>query len=142
MSEKPPTSKTEEIPPTAEEIEREGIAECEAMMDDFEQMFNLEALHAITQFSSKEERESSPRQPALDALSLMFKRMKDLSDQGTLQRETRDALGRRYEKLSQAVGNIIGDKNGIIFDVVVHDRRTPFPGDTLTLNHTARASEA
>ena len=111
--------------------EKAAEAECEAMMDDFERMFDLEALRAITQFSSKEERRNSYRQPALDVLSFMFKRMKDLSDQGTLTKETRDALGARYEKLSQAVGNIIADKNGEIFDIVVHDRPTPFPGDSL-----------
>lgn len=161
MSEKLSASKPEVIPRTAEEVEREeneryeawiaehpvvevpqdspetqvekvAEAECEEMMDSFEQTYNLEALRAIRQFSSKEERCSSIRQPALDALSLMFKRMKDLRNQGTLRKETREALGVRYEKLSQAVGNITVDKDGIIFDIVVHDRRTPFPGDNLS----------
>lgn|GEM_PF-7030335 len=154
MSEKPPTPKPKEGVPTAEEIEREEneryeawmaehpvvevvkdspetcaekIAECEAMMDNFEKTHDLDALRAITQFASKEERESSPRQPALDALSLIFKQLKDLNKQGALQGELRDALEVRYEKLSQAVGNITGDKNGKIFDIVVHDRRTPLP---------------
>lgn len=158
MSEKPPASKPEEIPLTAEEKEREeeerfeywmannpvievppdssetqaekaAKAECEAMLDSFEQTYDLEALRAITQFDSIEERESSIRQPALDALSLMFKRMKVFG--GAFDRETREALGVRYEKLSNAVGNITVDKNGKIFDVVVHDRRTPYPGDEL-----------
>jgi len=162
MSEKIPTSQPVEAPPTAEEIEREeneryewwmanhpvvevraeespeaqaekeATEECEGLMSDFEQAYDLEALRAITQFSSREERQNSIRQPALDALSSMFQRMKELSDQGALQRETRDVLGARYEKLSQAVGNITVDKDGKIFDVVVHDRRTPFPGDRLS----------
>lgn len=107
----------------------EKVAECEAMMDSFEATYDLDALRVITRFSSKEERESSPRQPALEALTVMFKRLKYLNSQEALQRETRDALEARYEILSQAVGNIIGDKNGDIFhdEIVVHDRRTPFP---------------
>jgi len=162
MNEKQPAPKPIEAPRTAaEEIEREeneryewwmannptaevaqaspetnaekaAKAECEEMMDSFEQTYDLEALRAITQFDSKEERESSIRQPALDALSIIFKRMKDLSDQGTFLRETRKALGVRYEKLSNAVGNITEDKDGKIFDIVVHNRRTPFPGDQLS----------
>ncbi|MFA5745095.1 MAG: hypothetical protein WC887_02685 [Candidatus Paceibacterota bacterium] len=159
MSEKPPTSKPEEIPQTAEEKEREkweryelwmannpvveipldssetdaekvALEECEAMLDSFEQTYDLEALRAITQFDSREERCSSVRQPALDALSLMFRRMKVLG--GAFDSETREALGLRYEKLSNAVGNITEDKDGNIFDVVVHDRRTPYPGDNLS----------
>lgn len=105
----------------------EKVAECEAMMDSFEKAHDLDALRAITQFSSKEERESSPRQPALDALALIFKRLKYLNRQGALQGESRDALEARYQMLSQAVGNITVDKNGKIFDIVVHDRPTPFP---------------
>lgn len=154
MSEKPPIPKQKEGPSTAEEIEREEneryeawmaehpvveitkdspetwtekIAECEAMMDSFEKTHDLDALRAITRFSSKEERESSPRQPALDALSLIFKQLKYLNSQGALQGETCDAFAARYEMLSQAVGNITGDKNGKIFDIVVHDRQTPLP---------------
>jgi small-conductance mechanosensitive channel len=155
MSEEPPTTPQPiETSRTAEEIEREEneryearvaehpvaktkkdsserwaekIAECEAMMDSFEKTHDLDALRTITQFSSKEERESSPRQPALNALSLIFKQLKDLNKRGALQGETRDAFAARYEVLSQAVGNITGDKNGKIFDIVVHDRRTPLP---------------
>ncbi|MDP1759933.1 MAG: hypothetical protein Q8L01_00460 [Candidatus Woesebacteria bacterium] len=155
MSEKPPDAPDSKEPsPTAEEIEREEneryeawvaehpavdakkdspeiwaekIAECEAMMDSFEKAHDLDALRAITQFSSKEERESSPRQSALDSLSLIFKLLKELNKQGALQGEVREAFEKRYEMLSQAVGNITGDKNGKIFDIVVHDRRTPLP---------------
>ena len=160
MNEKQPASKPIEAPRTAaEEIEREeneryewwmannptaevaqaspetnaekaAKAECEEMMDSFEQTYDLEALRAITQFDSKEERESSIRQPALDALSLMFGRMIILG--GAFDRKTREALGVRYEKLSNAVGNITEDKDGKIFDIVVHNRRTPFPGDQLS----------
>lgn len=105
----------------------EKVAECEAMMDDFEKTYDLDALRAITQFASKEERESSPRQPALDALSTIFKRLKYLNRQGAFQGESRDALEARYQMISQAVGNITVDKNGKIFDIVVHDRPTHFP---------------
>lgn len=158
MSERPPVSKLEEIPQTAEEKEREEmwkrhelwmannpvpenpsetqkekavVAECEAMMDSFEQSYNLEALRAITQFDSREERRGSIRQPAFEALSFMFMVLKYLS--GSLHSETREALGVRYDKLSNAVGNIIDIeyKGGNIFDVVVHNRRTPYPGDEL-----------
>lgn len=88
---------------------------------------DLDALRAITQFSSKEERESSPRQPAFETLTLIFKLLEYLNKQGALQGETRDAIAARYEMFSQAVGNITGDKNGKIFNIVVHDRRTPLP---------------
>lgn len=146
MSEKLPTPKTAEeiereeteryeawvtehsvvaVPPDPPETCAEKLAECEAMMDSFEQTYDLDALRAITQFSSKEERESSPRQPAFDALALIFKRLEYLNNQGALQGETRDALAARYEMFSQAVGNITVDKNGKVFDIVVHDRRTP-----------------
>lgn len=154
MSEKLPNQKPKEGVPTAEEIEREEneryeawmaehpaveitqdsletcaekVAECEAMMDSFEATYDLDALRAIAQFSSREERESSPRQPALDALAPIFKRLKYLNSQEAFPREARDTLGERYERLSQAVGNIIGDKDGKIFDIVVHNRRTSFP---------------
>jgi hypothetical protein len=155
MSEKPPVPKlTIEASRTAEEIEREEneryeawmaehpivesvkdspemwvekIAECEAMMDSFEQTHDLNALRAITQFSSKEERENSLRQPALDALLVIFKQLKDLNKQGALQGEALDTLKARYETFSQAVGTIIEDKDGKIFDIVIHDRRTPLP---------------
>ena len=155
MSEKPPAPKPIlEALPTAAEIEKEEneryeawmaehptvemkkdsqetwaekISGCEALMDTFEKMHDLDALRAITQFSSKEERESSPRQPAMDALSLIFKELKYLNNQGALQGDIRNALEARYQTLSQAVGNITGDKNGKIFDIVVHDRRTPLP---------------
>jgi len=116
-----------EIPQDSPETCAEKVAECEGMMDIFEQTHDLEALRAIKQFSSKEERESSPRQSALKALTVIFKLLKYLNSQKALQSEMRNALGTRYEILSQAVGNIIGDKNGKIFDIVVHDRRTPFP---------------
>ena len=121
-----------EISPDSPEtgVEKVAKAECEAMLDSFEQTYDLEALRAITQFDSKEERESSIRQPALDALSLMFGRMIILG--GAFDRKTREALGVRYEKLSNAVGNITEDKDGKIFDIVVHNRRTPFPGDQLS----------
>jgi hypothetical protein len=160
MSEKIPTVQPKEAMPTAEEIEREeneryewwvannpvvevvqnapeseaekaAEAECEAMMDDFEKMFDLEALRAITQFFSKEERRSSIRQPALDALSTMFARMKELSRQGVLGREAREALGKRYEILSRAVGNLVADKDDDDHNILVHDRPTPFPGDRI-----------
>lgn len=154
MSETLPTQKQKEASPTAEEIEKEEIeryeawmaehpvvetvkdspetcaeklAECAAMMDSFEKDYDLDALRAIKQFSSKEERENSPRQPALEALTRISKLLKYLDGQGALQRKTRDALEARYEMFSQAVGNIIEDKNGKIFDIVVHDRRSPFP---------------
>ena len=116
-----------EIPQDAPEAVAEKVAECEAMMNSFEQTHNLDVLRAITQFSSKEERERSPRQPALEALTPIFKRLKYLSSQGALQSETRESLRTRYETLSQAVGNIVGDSNGKIFDIVIHDRPTPFP---------------
>jgi hypothetical protein len=116
-----------EVPQISPETCAEKVAECEAIMDAFEQTYNLEALRAITQFSSKEERRSSLRQQALDALSPIFKLLKKLGKQKALQVEVRNALGARYQILSQAVGNIIEDESGKIFDVVVHDRPTPFP---------------
>jgi len=154
MSEEIPTQKPIEASRTEEEIEREEneryeawmaehsrietpqdspetcaekVAECEAMMNRFEQTYDLDALRSITQFTSKEDRERSPRQLALDALGLIFKRLKHLGRQKAFQSDTRDAFKVRYEVLSQAVGNIIGDKNGEIFNIVVHDRPTPFP---------------
>lgn len=152
MSEKPPESKTKEELATEQEMEEmaryeawmsehptvdvpqnspetcaERVAECEAMMDNFEQTHDLDSLRAITQFSSREERESSHRQPALDALAPIFKRLKHLNSQRALPNETRNALGARYERLSQAVGNITVDKDGGTFDVVVHNRQTHFP---------------
>jgi hypothetical protein len=154
MSEKPPTLKIKEAIPTAEEIEKEEneryeawmadhpaveivqdspetcaekIRECEALLDSFEATHDLDAMRAITQFASREEREGSLRQLALDALAPIFKRLKYLNTQEAFPQETRDTLKVRYEILSQAVGNIIGDKNGKIFDIVVHDRPTPFP---------------
>lgn len=154
MSEAPPPQKPPEAPRTQEEIEREEaemceaylsvhpvaeveqispeacaerVAECEAMMASFEQAYDLEALRAIAQFSSREERESSPRQPALDALGPIFGTLKYLYSQQACPNESRDALRIRYERLSQAVGDITADKEGKIFDIVVHDRRTLLP---------------
>lgn len=152
MSERPPASKLEEVPPAAEEQEAneryeawmaehpvieiaqdspeavaEKVAEAEAMLDSFEQTYDLDRLRAITRFSSREEREASPRQPALEALTLIFKRLKHLNSQQAFPRETRLALGARYERLSQAVGNTVLDESETSFERVVHDRRTPFP---------------
>lgn len=105
----------------------ELAAKCEASMNLFERAHDLEALRAITHFDSREERESSPRQDALWALASIFKLLKALGRQKAFASEDRAALGPRYEVLSQAVGNITVDKDGKIFDVVVHDRPTPFP---------------
>lgn len=131
MPEKPPRAKTQEavveVVQDSPETCAERIRECESLMDDFEQTYDLEALRAITQFSSKEERERSPRQPALEALGPIFTRLKHLNSQEAFPEEARAALKVRYEILSRAVGNIIGDRNGKIFDIVVHDRLTPFP---------------
>ena len=154
MSEESPAPKSIEAPRTAEEIEREEIERyeawmadhpmvetvqyspevcavnveiCEAMMASFEQAHDLEALRAVTQFSSREEREASPRQSALSDLAPIFKLLKALGRQNAFASESRAALAPRYEILSQAVGNIIVDKDGKIFDIVVHDRPTPFP---------------
>src|ERR1039458_7085125 len=49
-----------------------GVATCEGLLSRLEQRYDLEALRAITHFSSKEERETSIRQPALKALTHMF----------------------------------------------------------------------
>jgi hypothetical protein len=116
-----------EIEQSSPEAVAEVISECESMMSRFEQAHDLEALRAITQFSSKEEREASPRQAALQDLSAIFKRLKYLGSQKNLESEKREALAANYQTLSQAVGNITGDKEGKIFDIVVHDRKTPFP---------------
>lgn len=104
-----------------------NVEVCESMMRSFERRYDLDALRAITHFDSREERESSPRQDALWALASIFKLLKALGRQKAFASEDRAALGPRYEVLSQAVGNITVDKDGKIFDVVVHDRPTPFP---------------
>lgn len=150
MSEELHTSKPNEILlPTTEEIERienerhetwmaehpindtaqdspeicaERITVCEALLSRFEQKYDLEALRIITQFSSKEERENSIRQPALKALTPMFQLIRHLRKQEAVEREALKVLQARYTIISNAVGNVTGDPNGKIFDIVVHNR--------------------
>jgi predicted RNA-binding protein associated with RNAse of E/G family len=99
-----------------------GVAMCEGLLSRFEQTYDLEALRAITHFSSKEERESSIRQPALKALTPMFQLIRHLRTQKAVKKEALKVLQARYTVISNAVGNVTGDPNGKIFDVVVHNR--------------------
>ena|SRR3989344_2558845 len=149
MSEELPTQKPRVLLPTPEEVERlenerydalmaehpldnakqdspeicaERVTVCEALLRRFEKNYDLEALRAITQFSSKAERESSIRQPALQALTPIFQLMRHLRGQTATESETLKALQERYTIISNAVGNVTGDPKGEIFDIVVHDR--------------------
>lgn len=150
MPEKDPTIQSKEILlPTAEEIERieneryealmaehpisdikqdspevcaDRVAVCEVLLNRFEHKYDLEALRAITQFSSKKERESSIRQPALKALTPMFQLIRHLRKQYAVERGALKALQARYTVISNAVGNVTEDPSGKSFDIVVHDR--------------------
>lgn len=108
----------------------ERVAECDAMMDSFEATHNLDALRVITRFASVEERLSSIRQPALEALTPLFKQLKYLKSQEAVQREACDALIARYDMLRQAVGNTVEDVTVEDCNVLIvtHDlKRSPRP---------------
>ncbi len=107
---------------TEVEICAERVIVCERLLSRFEQTYNLNALRSITQFFSKEERESSIRQPALKALTPMFQIIRHLRKQNAVEREDLKALQTRYTVISNAVGNVTEDPNGKVFDIVVHDR--------------------
>jgi hypothetical protein len=111
-----------ENPQDSPEICAERVAELEASIDAFEQTYDLDALRAITQFSSREESLSSSRQPALEALTPLFKRLKYLKTQDAVSRDTRDALDARYKVVTRAVGQIIADKEGKIFGTLFHGK--------------------
>jgi hypothetical protein len=111
-----------ENPQDSPEICAEKVAELEASLDAFEQTYDLDALRAITQFTSREESLSSFRQPALEALTPLFKRQKYLKTQDAVSKETRDALDTRYKIASRAVGQIIADKEGNIFGTLFHGK--------------------
>ena len=130
MSEEIPTVQKEAAPAAEEngviqdspEICAERVAACEALLSRFEQTHDLDALRAITQFSSQEEREGSIRHPALQALTPMFQLIRHLRKQKAVERGALNALQARYTVISNAVGNVTGDPNGKIFDIVVHNR--------------------
>lgn len=115
-------------PPTIEivqdspEICAEKIAEAEALFISFEETHDLEALRAITQFSSREERLASIRQQAIEALAPFTPLLNYLRDQKAVPREIYDAFKERHKVLSRAVGTVVGDVNGPKLEIVVHDR--------------------
>jgi hypothetical protein len=111
-----------ENPQDSPEICAEKVAELEASLDAFDQTYDLDALRAITQFASREESLSSFRQPALEALTPLFKRLKYLKTQDAVSKETREALDARYKVLIRAVGQIIADKEGNIFGTLFHGK--------------------
>jgi hypothetical protein len=100
----------------------ERIVEFEAMLTGFEQTYDLEALRAITQFASLEERRSSIRQPAREALTPLMAMLNNLEKQEAVSRELFRALQIRYRVLDRAVGTGISDPSGKIFDIIIHDR--------------------
>ena len=146
MSEFSPIEKQNEVQPTAaerEELERyeawmaahpmaefvqdsaeecaERVRLCEALLNQFEQEHNLEALGAITHFDSIEERESSIRQPALLALKPIFQNIRHLRKQVAVDRKVLKVLQVRYEVISFTVGNIKEDPEKKVFDLVDHN---------------------
>lgn len=122
MAEHPVNDCDTEVEQDSPEICAERVTVCERLLNRFEQRYDLEALRAITQFSSKEERESSIRQPALQALTPMFQTIRHLRKQEAVERGALKDLQARYTTISNAVGNVTEDPNGKIFDIVVHDR--------------------
>ena len=121
MAQHPVNDRDTEVEQDFSEICVERVTVCERLLSRFELTYDLEALRAITQFSSKEERESSIRQPALQALIPMFQTIRYLRKQKAVEREALKVLT-RYTVVSNVVGNVTGDPNGKIFDIVVHNR--------------------
>jgi len=110
--------RTQESP----EVCAEKIAAVESLMTDFENTHDLEALHAITGFTSKEARANSPRRLAAQALIPIFEQLKYLSSQEAVSNEKYINLQARYRLLNRAVGVVTRDPAGIMFELVVHDR--------------------
>lgn len=104
------------------EICGEKIAAVERSMADFERTFDIEALHAITGFSSREERIASIRQPALQTLIPIFTALKILGSQEAVPDDVYAALQARYQVLNLAVGTVTTDPDGKFFELIVHDR--------------------
>ena len=100
----------------------ERIAAVESLMADFENTHDLAKLHAITGFTSIEDRANSPRRPAHQALTPIFEQLKYLSSQEGVPNEIYTNLQARYLLLERAVGVITTDPTGIMFELVVHNR--------------------
>lgn len=100
----------------------EKIKEFEGLVADFEQTHDLEALTRVTEFASLEERRSSFRQLAVEALVPIYKLLDHLKTQNAVSRETFRALQIRYRILDRAVGTGIQDVTGKKFDIIIHNR--------------------
>lgn len=147
MSERPPIPVSKEVTPSQQEAEElvrfaawneehpvpeipqdsldvclERMATWDTLLTQFEQAHDLEVLHAITAFTSREERTTSVRQHALDALTPIVQLWKYLKTQEAVPTEQFDALFARYVLLKKAVGVIQEDPEGNIFELVVHTR--------------------
>jgi hypothetical protein len=110
--------RTQESP----EVCAEKIVAVESLMANFENTYDLEELHTITGFASREARLNSPRQRALEALTPIFNQLKYLSSQEAVPNETYANLQARFLLLKRAVGVVTTDPAGSMFDLVVHDR--------------------
>jgi hypothetical protein len=100
----------------------EKIASAESLMTGFENTFNLDELRAIKGFTSKEEREQSPRRAAVQALLPIFAELKYLGSQENVPNDVYEKLKDRYRILNRAVGATTTDPSGEMSYLIDHTR--------------------
>jgi hypothetical protein len=102
------------------EVCAEKIAELEALFKNFESKYDLDDLHAITRFVTKEERHASIRTLALADIPPMLKLVNWLEGQNAVSREAHEHLQRRYRILNGTVIGTLRDSPDGIGEIVVH----------------------
>ncbi len=116
------TFSTPEIARLSPEACAEKIIELEALYEHFEHTHTLDVLRSISHFTSKAERDSSPRHAAHAALTPIIEILNLLKTQTAISKEAYDGLKARSWVLENAVGFIQGDPSGEFYDIVIHDR--------------------
>ena len=94
----------------------------ERIMDEFEETYNLEELHAIVGFRSTAERYSSVRHHANIALTPISEMLNSPEIKRSVTIDEQIRLKQRYNVLSKAVGSITIDTTGAWFDLIDHNR--------------------
>ena len=88
------------------------VAEFERLVDQFEVMYSLEALHAITELEPFVEAPKHPlRQPAKIALEPIYALLCEIEEARDVSDDKCNELNAKYNRLSQAVGMIAAREN-------------------------------